>query len=1381
MLLQPRRAKTTGLLALKPIRQLPVVLAPANIQVMKCVLKTFIYLLTLLVFVTTPAQLYAQPGQVVFENYTLEDGLQNNTVQQAFQDSKGYMWFATNHGVCRYDGSKFTSFRNDPRDSTSLSGLLARVVYEDKAGNLWIGTESGGLNRFNREKEKFEHILTSSSTHGIGTSVKNIAEDKSGRLWLGTNIGLKMYDPKSGKVRSYPFKANSTASPSDTYVRVVEFDSRGKLWVGTNAGLDLFDPASGRFKRMYANTPGLGDEIWEIYKEPEGMLWVGTYNNGLFRIDPVSEQIETIHLNSAREWSNTIRSVVRDEQGLYWIGSRAGLYIYNAKNKTYSWFGNIENEPKSLVNNSILDIYKDNAKNLWICTRGGISLMVPGRQAFRYYNAFEKNSNHLNNNEVYAFWEDKASDRIWIGTGSGGVNILDRKTGKFSYMTHSPGNPNSIAGNSIKTFLEDGKGNVWIGTYKEGISVYNLKTKKFTHLRHNANPSSLANNSVWALHKDKKGNIWVGTDAGLDLYNEQTNSFIHQNISNKKQKVAWINEDSKGNLWLGLLSMVAVYEPEAGTVSTIRVQGSCFYEDAKGRRWLASRNDGLILLGANNKPAKYYDERDGLPNNQVFQILEDKTKNLWLSTANGLARFDPSTESFTNYDKRDGLQNNQFHYGAAFKLKSGELVFGGVNGFNVFDPGKVARNNFNPPVVLTDLKIFNKSVRINDQFNVLENSISESQKISIPYQYNILTFEFSALNFVRPEKNKYKFRMIGFDKNWNEAGATPTATYTNLDPGTYTFAVIASNNDNQWNDNGLQIQVEILPPFWKTWWFNSLALITVLGLIYLVVEFIINRQKIKQQLDLERIKVKQLNEVNDIKLRFFTNISHEIRTPLTLIIGPLERFRNSQMDMDIIRTHSEIMYRNATALLKLVNQLLDFRKLESGNLTLDMQKGDIVVFIKEIVDSFTPMAEEKGIKLNFSSIDASLLTYFDPDKLEKILNNLLSNALKFTGKQGAVSVYMTLKADDSFDSNDEFIEIVVRDTGIGIDARNRERIFHQFFQVPENKDQGGTGIGLALTKELVKLHKGEILVDSQPGKGTRFTVRIPLVREEVREAVIDSGIDEEADPNQDTGQKKDLINERILLIIEDNPDVRKFLRVSLESQFHIEEAGDGMEGLQLAQKFLPDIILSDVMMPVLDGNELCKRLKADEYTSHIPIILLTALSSKEHTIAGLSSGADDFITKPFDISILQTKIENLLALRNSIRKKFEGKLVISPTNIEVTSPDEVFLRKAVEVVEKNIDDTDLDIETFSKEMAVSRMQMYRKLSVLTGMTVKEFIRDIRLKRAVQLLDQKKLNVSEVAYAVGFKDLSHFRKCFREKYGMNATEYLKRNENGPLVK
>ena len=1319
---------------------------------------------------------YPQSGQVVFENYTLENGLPNNTVHQAFQDSRGYMWFATNHGVCRYDGYKFTSFRNDPTDSSSLAGLLARVIYEDRSGALWIGTESGGLNRFNRQLETFEHILWTDSARGIGTSVKTIAEDAQGRLWLGTNLGIKMYDPKLKQVQWYPFTGYNSTSPSNAYVRVLQFDGNGKLWVGTNAGLDRFDPATKKFTHLYTAEAGLKDEIWEIYRDPSGTMWVGTYNNGLFLVNPATLAARHVVLGGEREWSKTIRSVVRDEQGLYWIGSRAGLYVYNAATGIADWFGNVENEPKSLVNNSVLHVFKDAGKNLWISTRGGVSLMVPGRQAFKHYGALRNSAMHLNSKEVYAAWADGPGDNIWIGTGDGGVNILNRKTGQYIFLTHSESNTNSLAGNAVKAFADDGRGNRWVGMYKTGISVYNTVTKQFTHFKNDpSNPASLSDNSVWALLKDKKGNMWVGTDAGLDLYNEQTENFIHQELNNKNQQVSWISEDKSGQLWLGLQSSIAVFKPGTGIVNTFREQGSCIYEDSKGRCWLATRDNGLVLFDAKKGPLKYYDERNGLPNNQVFQILEDDQNNLWLSTANGLAMFNAATETFTNFDKRDGLQNNQFHYGAACKLSSGELIFGGVNGFNLFDPAKVVKNNYKPPVMLTGLKIFNKPVEINDQFGVLKNSPAETKELIIPYNYNILTFEFAALNYIRPEKNQYKFKLTGFDKTWNESGAATTATYTNLDPGAYTFSVIAANNDQLWNNEGLNIRVVILPPFWKTWWFRLLVIAAALAIVHVIISFIVNRQKIKQQLNMERVKVKQLNEVNALKLRFFTNVSHEIRTPLTLIIGPLERLLHADMPPKIIRSQLEIMYRNANSLLKLVNQLLDFRKLEAGNLELELQRGDLVFFIRDIVGSFSGLAEDKNIRLHFNAYTESLYAFFDGDKLEKILNNLLSNALKFTAKNGTVSVYMTVGVEDAFDSNNEFVEIVVKDNGIGIEARNRERIFHRFFQVAENKNEGGTGIGLALTRELVKMHRGEIFADSEPGKGTRFTVRLPLIKEynalKTTAPAVAEALNNEAETELPV--KREMLTENILLVIEDNADVRQFIRAHFQNQFHIEEAADGEEGLRLAKKLLPDIILSDVMMPQMDGNELCKKLKADEYTSHIPIILLTALSSKQHIIEGLSSGADDYITKPFDISILQTKIENLLLLRNSMRKKFSGELIIAPTNVTATSHDELFLQQAVEVVEKNMADTELDIETFSKHMGVSRMQMYRKLSALTGMTIKEFIRDIRLKRAAQLLEQKQLNISEVAYATGFKDISTFRKSFKERYGINATGYVKK--------
>jgi ligand-binding sensor domain-containing protein/signal transduction histidine kinase/DNA-binding response OmpR family regulator len=1329
--------------------------------------------------------LYSQQDNFTFDNYSLDNGLSNNVIHCACQDKHGFMWFGTNHGVCRFDGYKFTTFRNDPFDSTSLLGLLARVIFMDSKGTIWVGTESGGLNKFNSNTEKFEHILWNYSDTTIGTSVKTIAEDKRGNLWLGTNIGIRVYNPQTGKVKTFVHKDGVCNSVSDNYVRLLTFDSQGYLWVGTNKGLDRYDIKTGKFTHIYEKEPGLADEIWEIYKDSKGLIWIGTYNNGLYVINPGTLAIRKILIDPANERSKTVRAIVEDNSGIFWIGTRDGLYLFNSKTGKKTFYNNDEYNPKSLIHGSILKIKIDKDNNVWICTRGGISLMVPERQIFRRYRALENNSHYLNNGEIYAIWNDESTGDVWLGTDKGGINILHPGSQTFTYLKNIPGNSNSLSDNCVKAFLDDKQGNIWIGTFKGGINIYNLKTRKITFLKHNpSDPESLINDCVWALHSDKKNNIWVGTNEGLERYDVKTRKFIHCPELGVHVPVIWISEDAEGDLWIGQGSSTSVFRPGKGVLSSFVDQGRWFYQDTKGRNWMATMNNGLVLYDKKKGPLKYFDEKSGLPNNQVFHILEDKNGMLWLSTANGLAMFNPGTKLFTNYDAKDGLQGNQFQYGAAYKTLDGALLFGGVNGFTIFNPETIRKNMQKPEIILTDLKIFNKSVKIGDETGILKSAVSEIKSIEIPYKYNIISFEFAALNYSKPEQNQYKYKLEGFDENWNDANNQHQATYTNLDPGFYIFKVKASNNDNVWNEKELQLRVEILPPFWRTWWFKLIILIGALFSVYLIVRFVITKEKLKHQLALEKLKAVQTRELDNVKLKFFTNISHEIRTPLTLIVGPLERILNTEMTLEQIKSLARIMLRNSNLLLRLINQLLDFRKLEAGSLKLELQKGDIIPFIRETVNSFSTMAADKGIRLKFNPVVDSYVVLFDADKLGKILNNLISNALKFTNKAGSVNVNVVIGLYDSqivsksTSTENKYIEISVKDTGIGISDDEQKKIFTRFYQSEDNtgKRDTGTGIGLALTKELVNLHNGEIKVESSLENGARFIVRLPIVQDEV-----DSNVSNEI-PQFETGNVKnddfsdvELISEKIILIVEDNPDVLQFIKTNFENSYRVVGASDGKEGLALAQKIIPDIILTDVMMPGMDGNELCRKIKRDEKTSHIPVIMITALSSKEHTLEGLSNGADDFISKPFDLNVLQSKIENILSLRKAIREKYSGRMVISPTNVSISSPDEKFIKKAIEIVEKNIEDSDLDTEMFSDEMGVSRMQMYRKLSALTGMTIKEFIRDIRLKRAAQMLSQKKLNISEVAYSVGFKDLSHFRKCFREKYGMNATEFMERKD------
>jgi signal transduction histidine kinase/ligand-binding sensor domain-containing protein/AraC-like DNA-binding protein len=1342
------------------------------------------FVISILFYFFSGIACYAQSDDLYFDNFTIEDGLSNNLVHCVFQDSKGWIWFGTNQGVNRFNGYKFTAFQNNPFDSTSLAGLLVRVIFEDNKGNLWVGTESGGLNLFDKAKERFTRVLTGSDSKSIGNSVKTIVQDNKGLLWIGTNAGLKSFNPANYEVHTYLNSETDVNTPGDNYVRVLQTDLNGKIWLGTNAGPDILDPSTGKFTRLSAQIPDLKDEIWELYLDTDGKIWIGTYNNGVFIVDPNTYQYKRLLFDENKERGNTVRAIIHDRKGIYWIGTRGGLYRYDIKTGQSFLSMNDERESKSLIHNSVLDLMEDKKGDIWVTTRGGVSLMVREKQVFSHYKALPNDTRYLNDNEIYAIWSDNTGN-IWLGTDKGGVNILNRKTKTFSYLTKEQGGAKHLTSNCIKAFMEDGIGNVWIGTFRGGINVYNLKSKQISYLRNDAaNPNSLSDDMVWALLRDKKGAIWIGTNSNLDWYDTSTRKFQHFSDVSANQPIIWMNEDSEGDLWLGQGTSIIVYRPNFGVLSRFNEQGRWFYQDTKGRCWLATIDKGLALYDKKKGPLKYYDERSGIANNQSLSIIEDYAGCLWIGTANGLSRFNPETYRFTNFDRNDGLQNNQFLYGAAYKAPTGELLFGGISGFNIFNPRNVTNNPYIPPVVFSDLKIFNKSVEISDAEDaILTSAIDEIKKITLPFDQNILTIDFAALNYAQSNKNQYRYKLEGFEKNWTESGNQRSATYTNLNPGIYTFRVLASNNNGIWNKQGTSLSIEILPPFWKTWWFKIFVALAFIAIVYLLIIFIVNREKLRHELVFERVKAKKMHELDSIKLRFFTNISHEIRTPLTLIIGPLERMLQSDMPQSEVKNHLAIMQRNANQLLKLINQLLDFRKLETGNLKLELSKGDIVSFVSDIVSSFSDLANEKGIKLKCNAVNAEVFTFFDPDKLEKIMNNLLSNAMKFTDSGGSVSVNVSMLIDDSESHNGEagdlrFIEIAVKDTGIGIPPASRERIFTRFFQLPTNKTNTGTGIGLSLTRELVKLHGGNIFVESKQGKGTKFTVRIPYTTEVFNEVNSPGASTEKALGESDMLTyspvlSPEYLSDQILLIIEDNADVRYFIRSNFEPEFKVYEAADGKDGFNQALKLIPDIIISDVMMPGMDGNELCKKLKKDERTSHVPIIMLTALTSKENTLEGLASGADDYITKPFDINILRTKVENMLSLRKTFREKFSGEMVLQPTKITITSPDEKFLRKAIEIVEKNIGDPDLDIEKFSDELGVSRMQLYRKLAALTDMTVKEFIRDIRLKRATQLLTERKLTISEIAYSIGFRDLSHFRKCFREEFGMSATEYIAR--------
>ena len=812
------------------------------------------------------------------------------------------------------------------------------------------------------------------------------------------------------------------------------------------------------------------------------------------------------------------------------------------------------------------------------------------------------------------------------------------------------------------------------------------------------------------------------------------------------------------------------------------------FEDSKNVLWFAT-NLGLVRFDYKMDSVLVYNQNDGLPSNYISGILEDKQGNLWVSTKNGISQFDIKNKKFKNYDIEDGLKSN-FFTTACFKDVDGTMYFGGVYGFDVFHPDSIKKNTFVPPVVLTDLKLFKESVTIGKEINgrvLLPQSISSLKEIELKYNESMITFDFVTLNFTASAKNQYAYMLEGFDDTLRYVGNEQSATYTNLNPGTYTFKVIASNNDGVWNKTGTSIIVKVLPPWYKTGWAYVLYVLLIIFVVVLVRNSAIKKEKLKNQLALEKLELentreltKKSFEVEQMKVRFFTNISHEFRTPLTLIIGPVQEML-ADKNLSSYATKLNLMLRNGQRLLRLINQLMDISKLEIEKMQLSVSKNNIVEFINDIYSSFIPFAEQRGIDYKISIGNQPPETWFDTDKIEKIVFNLLSNAFKFTPNNGVIIL------DIQFVENN--IQLQVKDNGVGIVKENLEFIFDRFYQAKNSENahhQSGTGIGLALVKSLAELHHGNVSVHSIEKEGTTFTVTFPINKEEyhaveISEESIEPSIlnslesspllnvkNNEDDLNQSTND--DGKNKKLILIVEDNEDVRVYLKEIFKKEYRVEEATDGVLGLIQANLLFPDIIISDVTMPNMDGITFCQQLKTDEKISHIPLILLTARASEEFQLKGYETGADAYITKPFNAELLQVRVKNLIESRKKLRSLFSSEPSAEILEIAPTSSDEKFLKRTLEIIEKNIAKEDFDAESLAREVGVGRTVLYSKIKALTEQTVHEFIKIVRLKKAAHLLTTSDVSVKEVVYLVGFKHHTHFTQCFKEHFGVTPSKY-----------
>ena len=1329
-------------------------------------------------------------AQLRFERIGNQQGLSQSTVLKIFQDKKGFIWFATRDGLNKYDGYNFTVYRHVSNNPNSISSSNITCISEDINENLWIGTADGGINKLGKETGKFTHFkLTDNKSDIAKIDVSSIIVTKDNQILVATyRSGLLKIDGNTDSVSWKIFETN-TISTND--VSQIYQDKHENLLLGGPYGNLTQVSKNGKINafKIVNNLNPKRNQVTCFFEDLEGNILVGTRGNGLYKIDLITRKISQIlYRSDLIDRDNLITSLAYDHEGTLWVGTDSGVILI--KNKDFAHPIHLEANPDSdtgLSSHAIHSLKVDRDDNVWIGTwEAGLNVHFRNRNKFLLYRHKTNTEQSLLRDKITTIaCED--NNRVWIGSNSG-LTLLDRKANFYKHFIINPSTSSILNNNDINFLHFDNDGDLLVSTWGAGLRI--LK-KGSNNLKNYLYDNGKFTPYFTCIQSSKFSNkIWVGTqELGLLSFDKLTGKFTPIVELNKRGILLEIHinsilEDYKGDLWIGSYNNGTFkYNPKTHQISHFiqsdkkgSIKGNHIFqifEDTKKRIWIATNGGGLCLYQPKTNTFKTWTTEDGLPNNTIKGILEDKHQNLWLASNEGLSQFLIKSNSFKNYTQADGLQGSEFLINACAKNKAGEMFFGGTGGMNVFNPDSLAENNKVPPVYITGLRLFNKPVTIEQKNSPLQKNILATDELTFESNQNVFSLEFTALDFESLKNNQYAYLLEGFDKDWQYLGTQRMASYTNLNAGEYTFRVKASNNDGVWNPQQATMKIIILPPWYKSWWIFWIYGGLIIGSIYVF-------RKVIQVRERFRLDIK-IQELDRLKTNFFTNISHEFRTPLTLIISPLEKYLSENNDSpNPQRKRAESIYRNAKQLQKLINQLLDLSKLEAGRLFPEITQSDMIEFTEKVTNSFQDLAEQKNISLQFITNEKQLMAYFDSDILEKILTNLLSNAFKFSNDGGKIMVSIAIKPSDN-----QKVIIKVSDNGIGIAQENLSNIFNRFYQVQDNNQPHviGTGVGLSLCKELAELHRGEILANSKLGEGTTFSVYLPITKDAfdsqwIREGEIltNNQKNEIKQPIQAIDNQSNSIVDKdkpVILIAEDNEDLRLYIKEIFIENFQILEAENGKYALELAQKNLPDLIISDWMMPQMTGVELCEVIKTNTNTSHIPVIILTSKSSNESKLTGLTTGADDYITKPFNASLLEIRVKNILENRRRLRELFINSPKIKTKEIALNSSDEHFLERAIKIVENNIRNVNLDITFLEDELKMSNMQLYRKLKSLTNLSGIEFIKNIRLKKAIQLLESENYNVAEIAYKVGFNDPSYFSRIFKKQYGKTPSEYIEK--------
>lgn len=1305
--------------------------------------------------------------------FGVDQGLSNNSVTSICQDKYGFVWFGTNDGLNSFDGARFKTYRNIWGNSSSLINNHVTVLAANN-DKIFVGTQ-GGLDFFSYSDSKFHkpyfYSVDKKQRIGLNTNINSIVADKDGNVYIASDHwGLLVYNDKLGHCKRIAFKNEKTSynvqalalgphnkiwlfirgvglcyyDPKHDQINTVnrslnvanciEYDRVGNLWIGTENGLFQFIPSTGAFRRLDELSHKLSnDNIFDIRQDRSGRIWIAT-NGGGVNVLSITQSIDVIQptLKAGSLKSGAVTSLLEDKDGRMWMGS----------------------------------------------LRGGVNIIDNKKEVFKLIGHDPFNSNSVRNNFIDSFCED--GDNIWIGTSGAGVSCWNRPLNRFENFVHST-DPSSLKSNFVVSIIKDFKGQIWLGSFNGGIDLYNRQSKSFKRYQCYNTFTKTEDKNLWKLYEDSSHNLWAGTTAGggLYLYNRTKDRFelFHSRLTN----IHALFEDAEGSLWAGSYSFLYQIDVRKRTFKSKPVSHSVrsIVED-KNRRglWIGTEGGGLVYYNKTTGKIKRYTQADGLPSNSLLSILTDNNGDLWCSTFDGLAKFNPVTHKVKAFSVSDGLQSNQFCYNAALKLRSGELLFGGINGFNIFHPDSVAGHFHTPPLRLTGLRVGGLDVEGSSDYTG-NTPVVNLKKLVVPFNEATISVDYTAIEFDLPDKINYAYYLEGWDRGWNYVGKLKTAYYTRLNEGKYTLHIKTTNSDGSWSNKQMLVSVLVLPPWYRTIWAYFIYLCIITIILYYIWLYQTRQTRLKYEVQIANLRVEQEKELNERKLAFFTNISHEFRTPLTLIINPIKDLLDKEKGSEL-----NLIYRNAKRLLGLVDHLLLFRKAESENDTLKLSRLNLSELCNDVFQCFIQLAKSKNIEYTFVCSNSGIELYADREKMEIVLFNLLSNALKFTPSGGRI--LMSVEEDEA--------EIVLKisDSGCGISPNVGERLFTKFYQVKDkNSLKTGFGIGLYLVKSFIENHKGQISYVSNENEGTTFFLKLKKGQTHFDGYKIDEVADEAKQPleyvdvEQDGNEVEEedafknlgllISDKQSVLVIDDNKQMRDYIRKIFQVDFIVHEAENGEEGFKTIKKHLPDIVVSDINMDGLSGIELCKAIKQDTSLSHIPVILLTGDATPDIKLKSIEVGAVDFVNKPFEKDLMVARVKGILKSKKDLQNYFYNEITLKANPRSINEEHKDFLYKCIAIIEANLLEPKFDVMALSKQMGMSYSSLYKRLKIVTdGQSVNAFVRYVRLRKAAELLVNTNCKINEAAYSTGFTDIKYFREQFAKQFGVNPSDFIKKH-------